>query len=89
MVFGKGEQKPIDEVVMHPNFPYRMGRLIGAAELAAFWMSIQEDEETRRMGARLGNVASWFFKDETWKDPAETFVLPPTVKPEAKVAKGS
>ena len=85
-LFGRRDQKRIDEVLLHPSFPYQMGRLIGASELASYWMSIHEDVEIRRMGERLGNVAAWFFHDETWDEGATTLVIPPKG---GRVAEGS
>jgi len=62
MVFSR-RPRPIDEMMRDPNFPYVVGRLMGAAEMSAHWMSAQEDPQTQEMGRKLADVVGWFFRD--------------------------
>ena len=53
--------KPIEELRGDPRYPFHVGQLVGACEMAAHWMRLQEDETTKRMGKRLAEASGWFF----------------------------
>ena len=54
----------IDELTKDPRFPYHVGQLIGAVEMAAFILIHGEDEHLRRLGQKLGEAGNWFFTDD-------------------------
>jgi hypothetical protein len=53
--------KPIEELRGDPRFPFHVGQLIGAVEMASFWMLGHEAPEVKRMGERLQQSVGWFF----------------------------
>jgi len=56
--------RPMEEILRDSGFPYHVGQLTGAAEMAAHWMTLHEDEEVKAMGAKLGEVVRWFFAED-------------------------
>jgi hypothetical protein len=58
------KSRSLEELLNDPHFPYHVGRLMGASEMAAYWMAIQEDEQTQEMGKRLAAIVSWFYEGE-------------------------
>jgi hypothetical protein len=57
--------RPIEELIRDPRFPYHVGQLIGATEMAAWWMRTQGNEETQKMGGKLAEAVGWFFAEGT------------------------
>lgn len=55
--------RTMEELLGDSGFPYHVGQMIGAAEMAAWWMSLQEDADTQKMGEKLAETVNWFFKD--------------------------
>lgn len=53
----------MNELLEDSGFPYHVGQLIGAAEMAAFWMQMHPDQDTKDMGTKLSESVNWFFKD--------------------------
>jgi hypothetical protein len=53
--------KTIEDLLQDKTMPYRVGQLIGAAEMASHWMQMQEDHATQAMGDKLADVVGWFF----------------------------
>lgn len=73
--------RSLDELLRDPHFPYHVGRLMGATEMTAHWLSTRGEEE-QRMGARLAAIVDWFFehdREHVRARPSEeiTQVLPP------------
>jgi hypothetical protein len=62
-VFGK-RLRPTDELLEDPAFPFQVGRIIGAAELVAHWLSMQPSEESKAMGNRLASVLDFYYEPE-------------------------
>ena len=56
--------KEIGKLMEDPQFPFMVGRLMGASEMAAHWMMTHSDEEQRNIGHKLLNVVDWFFTDD-------------------------
>lgn len=54
--------RPHRELVGDPNFPMQVGRLVGAAEMAAQLMMLGKlsAEELADVGRRLDLTATWF-----------------------------
>jgi hypothetical protein len=65
--------RDLNELLRDPHFPYHVGRLMGAAEMAAHWMITQEDPQTKQMGRRLADIVSWFFEEEPMNIPEDDF----------------
>ena len=55
--------RPMDELLRDTGFPYHVGQLIGATEMAAHWMALQQDADVKAMGAKLSEAVAWFFHD--------------------------
>lgn len=51
----------MQEMLNDPHFTYQVGRLVGAAEMAAHHMQLHGDEETKSAGVALKAVVDWFF----------------------------
>lgn len=56
--------RDINKLLEDPQFPFQVGRLMGAAEMTSHWMMIQADEQQREVGRRLAQVVDWFFDDD-------------------------
>jgi hypothetical protein len=54
----------MEELLRDGAFPYQVGRLTGAATMVAYWLSLRDDEECKKMGEKLNEVVSWFFFQE-------------------------
>jgi hypothetical protein len=65
-VFGK-RLRPTDELLEDPAFPFQVGRIIGASELVAHWLSMQPSEESKAMGNRLASVLDFYYVPESEK----------------------
>jgi hypothetical protein len=50
-----------------PYFPYQMGRLVGASEMAASLLTNQDSPDVKAIGANLGRVVEWFFEPDRQK----------------------
>lgn len=59
--------RPHREMEQDPGFPYQVGRLVGAAEMAAVAMRNGKlsADELSDFGARLELVTAWFFEPKT------------------------
>lgn len=54
----------IDELMQDPHFPYHIGQLVGATEMAAWVLTAPDaNEEMKRVGAKLTETVGWFFTD--------------------------
>lgn len=67
--------RPVEEIQTDPDFAFYVGRLVGASEMASWWLQMQQQGESQEMGKRLGMVVGWFLTDEP--DKEQTLVLPP------------
>jgi hypothetical protein len=68
----------MQEMLNDPHFTYQVGRLVGAAEMAAHHMQLHGDEETKSAGVALKAVVDWFFvSGEEAKRGAIPEELPP------------
>ena len=47
-----------------PQFVLMIGRLVGAAEMTSWWLTLRDDAESKEVGRRLGDVVDWFFEGE-------------------------
>jgi hypothetical protein len=71
--------RSLDELLRDPNFPYHVGRLMGAAEMTSHWLTTREDKDAQQMGYRLSGIVSWFFEEDAWKAEAVTEVRNPAL----------
>ena len=53
--------KSASEMDKDPDFHLRVGRLIGASEMASVQLSKPENAEFKHIGEQLSFVADWFF----------------------------
>ena len=67
-VFSK-RLRPTDEMIKDPDFHLRIGRLVGAAEMAGHVLSHEESAQAKHVGEHLQFVADWFFVNESLKLP--------------------
>lgn len=51
-----------EDLTTDPRLPYMIGHLAGAGEMAAHWMQMQADEQTKAMGLKLAQTVGWFFE---------------------------
>jgi hypothetical protein len=66
MQFGR-KAKSIDEMIEDRTFIWHIGQLIGAAEMASHMLSNHPEGDVQRIGDKLGEVVTWFFKDSGGK----------------------
>lgn len=66
-------ERDVADLIDDPRFPFYVGRLIGAAEITAYWLVIQDGADAREMGRRLGAVVDWFVAEEGHN----RFLIPP------------
>jgi len=67
-LFEKRKPKEFYKMIEDPTFPYRIGRITGAAEIASQLLLHQEKPDVQIIGTALGNTVAWFFDDEGIKD---------------------
>jgi hypothetical protein len=53
----------MDELQSDPNFPYYVGRLMGASEMTSHWLMLQQNPDAQEMGRGLATVVNWFLTD--------------------------
>jgi len=68
--------KTIDEMLEDRGFPYHVGQLIGAAEMASHMLQNHPEGDVQRIGTKLGEVVNWFFKDSGGKGDTKTVQNP-------------
>lgn len=57
-------QREIVELEEDPNFPFYVGRLVGAAEMVSHWLALKREvPEAQEMGRRLNMIVDWFMVD--------------------------
>lgn len=57
--------RALNELLSDPNFPIRVGRLIGASEMVSHYLLLKEnDPEAKEMGKRLQDINDWFFEND-------------------------
>lgn len=62
--------RPMEELLRDGHFPYHVGQLLGATEMAGHWMRTHDDPVVKELGAKLEEVASWFFlEDQSRRTP--------------------
>jgi len=61
--------KPLNMLMRDPAFPYQVGRLVGAAEMAGQLLLHQEHPDTNVIGTNLATVVGWFFEEGIVKKP--------------------
>jgi hypothetical protein len=57
--------KPVHKLAEDPDLTLRMGRLIGAAEMAGHILTQTTDPNYKHVGEQLAFVADWFFEPTT------------------------
>jgi len=55
--------KEFGTLVDDSTFPFHVGQLIGAAEMASHVLKRHEDAQMQHLGQKLAEVVNWFFKD--------------------------
>lgn len=56
--------RPVQDLFQDPAFSYQVGRMQGAMIMAAHWLSMREDPDSKKMGEKLNEVCGWFFVEE-------------------------
>ena len=56
--------KPAEEMMRDPDFHLRIGRLVGAAEMAGHVLTHTDNAQQKFLGEQLAFVADWFFVTE-------------------------
>jgi hypothetical protein len=56
--------KPFAALAEDSQFPYHMGRLVGAAEMASVLLTNQDNPDVKQIGENLGQVVNWFFEGQ-------------------------
>jgi len=76
------------DVTSDPRYDYMVGRLIGAAEMLAFYNTIHGDEKSRGMARVMYNTLEFFFDSGKEIDPTKhVHVLPPSEQPTEVIRK--
>ena len=67
----RGPRRPrlLPEMTTDPQFVLMIGRLVGAAEMTSWWLTLRDDAESKEVGRRLGEVVDWFFEGERPNGP--------------------
>lgn len=67
--------RPVDEMMRDPNFHLKVGRLIGAAEMAGHVLTQTEEypAAVKNVGEQLAYVSDWFFVMEKVTSKGEKF----------------
>ena len=67
----RGPRRPrsLQEMTADPQFVLMIGRLVGAAEMTSWWLTLRDDAESKEVGRRLGEVIDWFFQGERPSPP--------------------
>lgn len=65
MTFLSRKPKKFAEISADRAFPYQMGRLVGAAEMAGALLVNQENPDVKHIGQNLISVVSYFFEPTT------------------------
>jgi hypothetical protein len=60
----RDKPRPIEEILQDAALPYQLGRLQGATIMVSHMLSLREEEELKSLGAKLNEVAAWFFVPE-------------------------
>jgi hypothetical protein len=60
--------RPMEELLRDSAFPYQVGKLVGAASMAAYWMTLSEDDESKKMGEKLNEMVGWFYTEQNRKE---------------------
>lgn len=55
--------RAMHELQKDPAFAFHVGQLIGAAEMAAHWMRLQDDAAVKSVGGKLAETVAWFFRE--------------------------
>jgi hypothetical protein len=56
--------RPMEELLRDSAFPYQVGKLVGAASMTAYWMTLREDDESKKMGEKLNEMVGWFYAEQ-------------------------
>lgn len=67
MEFFTKKLRPMDELMKDPDFHLKVGRLIGASEMAGHVLAQSSDPNSKHVGEQLSFVADWFFTMEKVK----------------------
>jgi hypothetical protein len=57
------KQRPMEDLLRDNALLFQIGRVVGAAQLAAVTMSQSGDENLKMQGAKLDEMVQWFFED--------------------------
>lgn len=60
----KRKARTLEELLNDNGFPYHVGQLMGATEMAAHWLKLRDDADAKAMGEKLSEIVGWFFVDE-------------------------
>jgi hypothetical protein len=63
VIFGRKKPRPLEEVYRDPALLFNAAHLTGVAAVVAHWLSTRADEESKQMGTKLAEAASWFYED--------------------------
>jgi len=55
--------RSLSDLFDDPSFPLYVGRLMGAAEMVGFQLTLKEDKELKDLGNRLLTVTDWFIEE--------------------------
>jgi hypothetical protein len=69
-MFGK-KPREYATIAEDPALPYQIGRIIGAAEVAAQLLMKQENPDVKVIGDNLYRAVSWFFEPGDQKELPE------------------
>ena len=61
MEFFTKKLRPMEELMKDPDLHLKIGRLIGAAEMAGYVLVQSTDAAAKNVGQQLSYVADWFF----------------------------
>jgi hypothetical protein len=77
------KQREMVEMQEDTDFPFYVGRLVGAAEMCSHWLSLQQGNDAKEMGRSLNAVTRWFLTEDV-----VTPVMPPSIPPPKAHPKG-
>jgi hypothetical protein len=56
--------KTLEQLADDPALLYHAQYLVGTASTVGYWMAMQDDPQTKAMGEKLMQAASWFYMPE-------------------------
>ena len=68
----KRRARTLEDLLNDRQFPYYVGKLVGATEMVSHWLKLRDDAEAKAVGEKLGEVVGWFFEDENLERRGKT-----------------